>query len=68
MMSQSLQSTVTYITGGTLTLSPTSPDKPKKNCTKKTTLFLASMGETGLSHDIFFFEFSLRPFEVAEVE
>ena len=30
-------------------------------------LFLASMGETGLSHDIFF-KFSLRPFEVVEVE
>ena len=30
-------------------------------------LFLASMGETGLSHDIFF-EFSLRPFEVVEAE
>ena len=30
-------------------------------------LFLASMGETGLSHDIFF-KFSLGPFEVVEVE
>ena len=30
-------------------------------------LFLASMGETGLCHDIFF-KFSLRPFEVVEVE
>jgi hypothetical protein len=30
-------------------------------------LFLTSMGETGLSHDIFF-KFSLRPFEVVEVE
>ena len=30
-------------------------------------LFLASIGETGLSHDIFF-EFSPRPFEVLEVE
>ena len=30
-------------------------------------LFLASMGETGLNHDIFF-EFSLGPFEVVEVE
>ena len=30
-------------------------------------LFLASMGETGLTHDIFF-EFSLRPFEVVEAE
>ena len=26
----------------------------KKNCTKKPMLFLASMGKTGLSHDIFF--------------
>ena len=34
---------------------------------KKTMLFLASMGKTGLTHDIFF-EFSLRPFEVVEVE
>ena len=30
-------------------------------------LFLASMGQTGLSHDIFFW-FSLRSFEVVEVE
>ena len=30
-------------------------------------LFLASMGETGLSHD-FFFKFSVGPFEVVEVE
>ena len=30
-------------------------------------LFLASMGKTGLTHDIFF-EFSLGPFEVAEVK
>ena len=30
-------------------------------------LFLASMGETGLNHDIFF-EFSLRPFEVLEAK
>ena len=30
-------------------------------------LFLASMGDTGLTHDIFFL-FSLRPFEVFEVE
>ena len=30
-------------------------------------LFLASMGETGLSHDIFF-KFSLGPFEVVEAE
>ena len=30
-------------------------------------LFLASMGETGLNHDIFF-EFSLGPFEVVVAE
>ena len=30
-------------------------------------LFLASMGETGLTHATFF-EFSLRPFEVIEAE
>ena len=30
-------------------------------------LFLASMGETGLTHDIFF-EVSLGPFEVVEAE
>ena len=30
-------------------------------------LFLASMGETGLTNDIFF-EFSLGPFEVVEAE
>ena len=30
-------------------------------------LFLASMGETGLTHDICF-EFSLGPFEVVEAE
>ena len=30
-------------------------------------LYLASMGETGLTHDIFF-EFSLGPFEVVEAE
>ena len=30
-------------------------------------LFLASMGKTGLTHDIFF-EFSLGPFEVFEAE
>ena len=30
-------------------------------------LFLASMGGTGLTHDIFF-EFSLRPFEVVETK
>jgi hypothetical protein len=40
---------------------------PKKNGTKKPMLFLASMVETGLSHD-FFFKFSLWPFEVVEVE
>ena len=39
----------------------------KKNCTKKQMLFLVSMGKTGLSHDIFF-EFSVGPFEVVEVE
>ena len=30
-------------------------------------LFLASMGETGLCHDIFF-QFSVGPFEVVEAE
>ena len=40
---------------------------PQKNCTKKPMLFLASLGETGLTHDIFF-QFSLRPFEVVEAE
>ena len=40
---------------------------PKKIVQKKTMLFSASMGEMGLTHDIFF-EFSLRPFEVVEVE
>ena len=30
-------------------------------------LYLASMGETGLTHD-FFFEFSLGPFEFVEAE
>ena len=30
-------------------------------------VFLASMGETGLTHDIFF-KFSLRPLEVVEAE
>ena len=40
---------------------------PPKKCTKKLMLFLASMGETGLTHDIFF-KFSLRPFEVVEAE
>ena len=39
----------------------------QKYCTKKPMLFLASMGETGLTHD-FFFKFSLGPFEVVEVE
>ena len=34
---------------------------------KKMMLFLASMGKTGLTHEIFF-EFSLRPFEVVEFE
>ena len=34
---------------------------------KKPMLFLASMGETGLTMT-FFFEFSLRPFEVVETE
>ena len=37
---------------------------PKKMA-QKTMLFLASMGKTGLTHDIFF-QFSLRPFEVVE--
>ena len=32
---------------------------------KKGMLFFASMGETGLCHDIFF-EFSLRPFEAVQ--
>ena len=40
---------------------------PKKIAQKKTMLFLASMGKTGLSHDIFF-KFSVGPFEVDEVE
>ena len=40
---------------------------PPKNCTIKPMLFSVSMGKTGLTHDIFF-EFSLRPFEVVEVE
>ena len=39
----------------------------KKIAQKKTMLFLVSMGKTGLSHDIFF-EFSVGPFEVVEVE
>ena len=38
-----------------------------KNMQKNPMLFFASMGETGLSHDIFF-KFSLGPFEVAEAE
>ena len=40
---------------------------PPKNGTKKPMLFLASMGETRLSYDIFF-KFFVRPFEVVEVE
>ena len=40
---------------------------PKKYGTKKPMLFLASMGKTGLTHEIFF-EFSLGPFEVVEAE
>ena len=39
---------------------------PKKIVQKKPMLFLASMGETGLTQDIF--EFSLGPFEVVEAE
>ena len=39
----------------------------KKLYKKKTMLFLASIGELGLTHDIFF-EFSLRPFKVVEAE
>ena len=39
----------------------------QKKCHKKTKLFLASVGETGFSHDIFF-KFSLWPFEVVEVK
>ena len=39
---------------------------PKKML-KKNDAFVASMGITELSHDIFF-KFSLRPFEVVEVE
>ena len=38
---------------------------PPKKCTKNPMLFLASMRETGLSHDIFL-KFSLGPFEVIE--
>ena len=30
-------------------------------------IYFASMGKTGLTHDIFF-KFSLRPFEVVEAE
>ena len=40
---------------------------PPKKWHQKAMLFSASMGETGLSHDIFF-KFSLGPFEVVEVE
>ena len=39
----------------------------KKNCTKNLKLFLASMGETKLSHDSFL-KFSLGPFEIVEVK
>ena len=39
----------------------------KKNGTKKPMLFLAALGKTGLSHDIFF-KFSVGPFELFEVE
>ena len=39
----------------------------KKIAQKKSMLFLVSMRKTGLSHDIFF-EFSVGPFEVVEVE
>ena len=39
----------------------------QKKLYKKTMLFLASMGKTGLTHDIFF-EFSLGPFEVVEAK
>ena len=38
-----------------------------KNMQKIPMLFFASMGETGLSHDISF-KFSVRPFEVEVVE
>ena len=48
----------------TSTLSPKSLCYTKK-WHKKPILFLASMGETGLSH---FLKFSLEPFEVVEVE
>ena len=40
---------------------------PPKNGAKKLMLFLASMGKTGLTHDIFF-KFSVGPFEVVEAE
>ena len=40
---------------------------PKKIVQKKPMLFLASMGKTGLSHDVFF-KFSVWPFEVIEFE
>ena len=40
---------------------------PPKNCTKKQMLFLASMGETRLTNDIFF-DFSLGPFKVVEAD
>ena len=40
---------------------------PPKNGQKNRRYFLASMGKTGLSHDIFF-NFSLWPFEVVEVK
>ena len=39
----------------------------KKNCTKKPMLFLAALGKTGSSHDIFF-KFSLGPFESFDVK
>ena len=40
---------------------------PKKMAQKKRCYFLAFMGKTGLSHDIFF-KFSVGPFEVVEVK
>ena len=39
----------------------------KKMAQKKQMLFLAALGKTGLSHDIFF-KFSVGPFELFEVE
>ena len=39
----------------------------QKKLHKKPMLFLASMGKTELTHDIFF-KFSLRPFKVVEAE